>query len=330
MKAAVPGGRVALVTPRPTSYLGSMADKSHGNRLQITAPRFDFRKLVLAHGWAFLPPFEWDDERSHLARLLHLESGRHVSVVISAVASDSRSVVTVRAASGHGFAPKERQETRAKVRRMLRLDEDFSEFHRACEADAALKFVAKEQCGGLLRAPSAFEDLVKTICTTNCGWRNTKKMCAALCELAGGSFPEPEHLLRFSRRQLTEVAPVGYRAETILEAAKLCAGGWLDLDAWAAAGDFQRVREALDGIKGVGPYCVSHMFVLLGDYSEIPVDSEVLKYLRRTHFGGKAASPAEAVRPYDGYGSFRFLAFKFARMGRKPNYLGRRLGDGLR
>ena len=110
---------------------------------------------------------------------------------------------------------------------------------------------------------------------------------------------------------------------TILEAARLCAEGRLDLDAWAAAVDFQRVREALAAIKGLGPYCVNHMLVLLGDYSDIPVDSEVLKYLRRTHFGGKAVGPAEAVRPYDRYGSFRFLAFKFARMRRRLNYIGR-------
>ena len=71
----------------------------------------------------------------------------------------------------------------------------------------------------------------------------------------------------------------------------------------------------------VGPYCVTHMLVLLGSYSDIPVDSEVLKYLRRTHFDGKAVKPAEAVRPYDRYGSFRFLAFKFARMGRRLNYI---------
>ena len=82
-----------------------------------------------------------------------------------------------------------------------------------------------------------------------------------------------------------------------------------------------RVRKALAGIKGVGPYCVSHMIVLLGDYSEIPVDSEVLKYLRKTHFRGKAVSPAKATRPYEKYGSFRFLAFKFARMGRRLNYI---------
>ena len=289
--------------------------------MQITAPRFDFRKLVLSHGWAFLPPFEWDDARNRLARPLRLASGRGVPISISVAANDGRSVVGVRVESGPGLDPDERVEARAKIRRMLRLDEDFSSFHRLCAGDPALRFVANERCGGLLRAPTAFEDLVKTVCTTNCDWRNTKKMCAALCDLAGGSFPRPERLLSVSPRRLAKAAPVGYRAGTILVAARLFTEGRLDLDAWATAGDFERVREALGAIRGVGPYCISHMLVLLGAYSEIPVDSEVLKYLRHTHFDGEAVEPPEATKPYDKYGSFRFLAFKFSRMGRRLNYI---------
>lgn len=303
------------------SYIGIMAGKSHGNRIDITARRFDFRKLVLAHGWAFLPPFEWDDELSRLVRPLRLPSGRQIPVAISAITNTDRSMIKVRAAPGHCFAPDERREVRAQARRMLRLDEDFSDFHQVCESDPNLRFVAEERCGGLLRAPSAFEDLVKTVCTTNCDWRNTKKMCSSLCESTGGGFPEPRHLLQFSPRQLAKAVPVGYRSETILETARLSAEGRLDVDAWARAGDFERVRKTLGAIKGIGPYCVNHMLVLLGGYSDIPVDSEVLKYLRETHFGGKAVCPREAVRPYDRYGSFGFLAFKFGRMGRKLNYI---------
>ena len=74
-------------------------------------------------------------------------------------------------------------------------------------------------------------------------------------------------------------------------------------------------------VWGLGPYSVAHMLVLLGDYSEIPVDSEVLSYLRDTHFGGKAVSTKKAVKPYETYGKFRFLAFKFGCMARRLNYI---------
>jgi hypothetical protein len=63
------------------------------------------------------------------------------------------------------------------------------------------------------------------------------------------------------------------------------------------------------------------MLVLLGSYERIPVDSEVLKYLRQTHFGGEHVSAKEAVKPYDSYGKYRFLAYKFGRMARAQNYI---------
>ena len=43
------------------------------------------------------------------------------------------------------------------------------------------------------------EDLVKTVCTTNCDWRNTKSMCPAICGLDGGSFPAPEAVRPYER-----------------------------------------------------------------------------------------------------------------------------------
>ena len=97
------------------------------------------------------------------------------------------------------------------------------------------------------------------------------------------------------------------------------AGRKLSLDEWAAAGDWDRIRASLAAIRGIGPYSVNHMLVLLGWYGDIPVDSEVLKYLRESHFHGKPVSTAQAVEPYERYGRFRFLAYKFSRMAGWPN-----------
>jgi len=310
-----------LAPSRKDIYSRCMGMMPRETRLQITAPRFDFRKLVLAHGWAFLAPFEWDDEQGRLARPMRLPDSRHVHTSVSVASNNGRSVATVRVRAEHALSTEDRRAVRGQVRRMLRLDEDFSEFHRLCASDPDLRFVARLRCGGLLRAPSAFEDMVKTVCTTNCDWRNTKKMADSLCALAGGGFPAPEDLLPYSPRRLAKLAPVGYRAGTIIELGRRCAEGQLPVDAWAAQGDFARVREALAEIKGFGPYSINHVLVLLGAYDGIPVDSEVLAYLRRTHFDGRAVGPTEAVRPYDRYGRFRFLAFKFGRMGRKLNYI---------
>lgn len=298
-----------------------MGTRRQVSRLQITVPRFDFRKLVLAHGWVFLSPFKWNDERGLLVRPLCLADNRRIPVAITVRSRESQSTVTARIHANDEVSQSDRNALREQIRRMLRLDEDFSEFHKYCEDDPDLKFVAQFRCGGLLRAPTAFEDLVKTTCTTNCDWRNTKKMCEALCTLGNGSFPTPGELLPYSPERLARLAPVGYRSGTIIELARKCSEGRLSLDAWAREGAFSRIKEALAEIRGFGPYSVNHMLMLLGAYESIPVDSEVLAYLRQTHFQGRSVKPSEAVEPYSRYGQFRFLAFKFGRMGRKMNYI---------
>ena len=298
-----------------------MPKTARRRRLQITVPRFDFPKLVLAHGWVFLAPFEWDPQRQRLTRPLRLTAHRRVRASVSVIDDGDRSVVSVRLPAASPLTGPQRQKVRQQVRRMLRLDEDFTGFHRLCADDPDLRFVSRCRCGGLLRAPSAFEDLIKTICTTNCDWRNTKAMCDALCTLADGDFPTAKELAAHSPRQLARVAPVGYRASTIVELARRSAEGQLDLEAWAEQGDFDRVRGALGQVSGVGPYTVSHMCVLLGAYDTIPVDSEVTAYLRRTHFGGNPVPVDSIVRPYEQYGRYRFLAFKFRRMGQRLNYI---------
>ena len=202
------------------------------------------------------------------------------------------------------------------VRRMLRIDEDFTEFHRICAADPVLRFVARTRCGGMLRAPKAWEDVVKTVCTTNCSWGNTQRMCERLCELEDGAFPAAATLLRFSERRLADLTSLGYRAKTVLTLSRLYDEGRLPLDQWAAQGEYDRIREALRPVWGIGPYASNHILVLLGCYDTIPVDSEAIKFLSETHFEGKSVSPREAVGPYERYGRFRFLAFQFHRLGK--------------
>jgi 3-methyladenine DNA glycosylase/8-oxoguanine DNA glycosylase len=204
---------------------------------------------------------------------------------------------------------------------MLCLDQDFTSFHAICAGHPILGFVDQAKCGGMLRSPTAFEDLVKTVCTTNCDWRNTKKMCDYLCRLDAGGFPTAEVLWGYSEKQLMAEVPLGYRAGTVRTVAGLHVAGQLPLDQWAAAGDWGRIRDSLSGVRGIGSYTVAHMLVLLGHYSTIPVDSEVMKYLQNTHFGGKKVSEREAISPYAPYGDHSFLAYKFGRMGRRLNYV---------
>ena len=58
------------------------------------------------------------------------------------------------------------------VRHMLRLDEDLSRFYAMVADDDQLAW-AKRGAGRMLRSPTVFEDVVKTVCTTNCAWSGT-------------------------------------------------------------------------------------------------------------------------------------------------------------
>jgi 3-methyladenine DNA glycosylase/8-oxoguanine DNA glycosylase len=283
----------------------------------IVAP-MDWRRLILAHGWVHLAPFEWSDETEALRRPVRLAEREHAWVTLMARRRAGNSEVRAKVEAG---VAEGRVAVRKQIARILRLDDDFSHFHALCAHDPLLRPLRHVRCGGLLRGADAFEDIVKTVCTINCDWRNTKRMCQRLCEIGGGNFPAADEVLRLSERQLAAKTACGYRARTIRTLAKLTSAGRLPLDDWAAAGDFQRIRAALGDIWGIGPYALGHMLVLLGDYSCIPVDSEVIKYLRKTHFEGREVSAKEAVTPYERYGPLRFLAFKFGRMARRENYI---------
>jgi 3-methyladenine DNA glycosylase/8-oxoguanine DNA glycosylase len=284
------------------------------------AARFDWRRLIFSHGWVFLAPFEWSDRTRSLSRPLRIASGRSARVAMlpprRSIGADVSVVVDAK------LTRSDKTELTAQGRRILRLDDDFSDFHRLCKTDPLLGFAARARCGGLLRGATAFEDVIKTVCTTNCDWQNTKSMCEKLCALdPDGNFPTPRRVLDLSEFQLARKTACGYRAKTIRTLARLFAENKFRLDEWAAQNDFDRIAAALKPIWGIGPYALSHILVLLGDYRTIPVDSEILKYLSKTHFDGRKVTPTRAVQPYDRFGDFRYLAFKFGRMSRRENYI---------
>ena len=66
----------------------------------------------------------------------------------------------------------------------FRLDEDLSAFYASVAADGDLSWCTTG-AGRMLRAPTVFEDVVKTICTTNCTWAATVRMVSALVHELG-------------------------------------------------------------------------------------------------------------------------------------------------
>ncbi len=73
-------------------------------------------------------------------------------------------------------------------------------------------------------------------------------------------------------------ARLGYRAPYVLALARDVASGALELEALRTAElPTPELRKRLLALKGVGPYAVANLLMLLGHYDAIPIDSWALK-----------------------------------------------------
>jgi N-glycosylase/DNA lyase len=176
----------------------------------------------------------------------------------------------------------------------------------------------------MIRSPTVFEEVVKTICTTNCTWSATVRMVSALVEHLGEpapgatdgplgrAFPTPEAMSRKKSAFYTETVRAGYRGEYLRSLARSVASGKLDLEALGKANADElpddEVEAQLLALPGVGPYAAAHIMMLLGRYSRLILDSWTRpKYLRVS--GAKRAKDSTIERRFRRYGPYAGLAF---------------------
>jgi 3-methyladenine DNA glycosylase/8-oxoguanine DNA glycosylase len=231
----------------------------------------DFVRTVLSHGVAHLPPNAVADDGSHFET--RLPGGWDVRVV-----ADEPGWARMETSDGAPIA-----EIAPVIRHMLRLDEDLSGFYARAADDPELAWVLVG-AGRMLRSPTVFEDLVKTICTTNCTWSATQRMVGALVDDLGerGTFPAPETMAAAGDDFYAGVAKAGYRGAYLRSIAAGVASGALDLEAFddPALPD-ELVAERLLALPGVGPYACAHMMMLLGRYGRLILDSWTRPTYRR-------------------------------------------------
>jgi len=273
-----------------------------------------FARTLVSHGVADLPPNEIERDGSRLESVL-LADGRAWLVSLT----EARPGYARLQSPPHAPtpAPSAREALAGAVRRMLRLDEDLSAFYLAAGADPALAWVTAG-AGRMLRSPTVFEDLVKTICTTNCAWSATVRMVGALVGELGvaaegvperRAFPTPIALAQAPETVYRDVARAGYRGPYLRALAVAVAEGQLELEALAepALGD-DEVATALLSIAGVGPYAMAHMMMLLGRYRPLVLDSWTRPKYRRVS-GRPRVTDKGIERAFRRYGAFAGLAF---------------------
>jgi N-glycosylase/DNA lyase len=198
---------------------------------------------------------------------------------------------------------------------MLRLDEDLSAFYHLAAADPTLAWAAAG-AGRMMRSPTVFEDLVKTICTTNCTWSATERMVGALVSVLGTparedrrAFPTPEAMAEAGEDFYSGVAKTGYRGPYLRTIAADVAQGRLDLEALNdPARPDAEVTEQLLALPGVGPYACAHMMMLLGRYRSLILDSWTRPTYRRLA-GRPRVTDAGIQKAFRRYREYAGLAF---------------------
>jgi 3-methyladenine DNA glycosylase/8-oxoguanine DNA glycosylase len=271
----------------------------------------DFLRTIVSHGVAELPPNRLDFATHALETTLPVASGART---IRLTTARGKLRIDMVAGSAGTRASSALEKT---IAHMFRLDEDLSAFYATVREDAELAWCA-QGAGRMLRAPTVFEDVVKTICTTNTSWSGTRKMTHALVDNlgvkapgGGRTFPTPEAMAEVDEGFYREVVRAGYRGPYFRQLATDVAEGTIDLEALHDPDlpDDEAAARLL-ALPGVGPYAAAHvMLTSLGRYSRLVLDSWTRPTYYKLSGARSALKDATIERRFRRYGDWAGLAF---------------------
>ena len=279
----------------------------------------DLARTVNSHGFAELAPSSLDEAATTLHITVRVRGARPRRIRIGPGDSATTARVDV---LGPPAGPRVRAAAIERAAHVLRLDHDLSGFYERIAADPDLAWAARG-AGRMLRSPTVFEDVVKTICTTNCAWGATVRMVNALVSSLGepaiggdgpltNAFPTPAAMAEAPEGFYRDEVRAGYRSPYLIELARLVASGGVDLEGLAnpvsnPLPDDDVERLLLD-LPGIGPYAAAHVMMTLGRSSRLILDSWTRpKYARLV--GRKTVPDATMARRFRRYGEHAGLAF---------------------
>jgi len=308
-----------------------------GSVLTLRVPSdFHLARDYCSYGYFLLAPNHWDPESSTLFRVLDLESGPAVVRVnqdgpaqgASRKLNLSLCGKPLRVRASRVLSRPEQSQVKRLLTRMLRLDEDESVLQAFHRVDPRFKRSGR---GRLMRSPTLFEDILKTVTSCNVTWPGTIGMNRRLCEVLGKpiksderfpfrrTFPTAEKLARTRATTLRGRCRVGYRDDRMIELARLFrvspAGvSRLDPDWFEDPGTpDDAIHEQLLSMPGIGPYAAANIMQLLGRYGRLPLDSESVRHGRDVleYVGSDAQVMKKVAKHFEPFGEHAFRSYWF-------------------
>jgi 3-methyladenine DNA glycosylase/8-oxoguanine DNA glycosylase len=277
-------------------------------------PAFNLPAVVRSHGWCQMTPF-YETPDHGLGYIIRLSTG---SVLRFEVHTEDD---TLRIDTSCRLSPTEQVELTQTIGWMLSLDQDFSEFYSLARQEPKLLKMVERRAGRVLRSPTLFEDVLRTLLTTNTLWKHTLRMCRELTTRYGEplpsdptqhTFPNPQRLAQEDESGLREQCRMGYRAPYVYELSQRVSSGELDLEVLKTSSlPTLELRKELMSIKGVGSYAAANLLMLLGRYDYVPVDTWALKVVSNEFFGGQKITPKQVLSTFEKWGKWQGLVYWF-------------------
>jgi len=288
--------------------------EAHLNLTLSARQPFNFLSVVNSHGWVQLAPFRFDEGGEVLSYTDQLSNGRVVDYKIFKASKGVKINVDGRCSKS------EQNEIAEKITWMFGLDQDFSSFYKIARKEPKLRHSQRLARGRVLRSPTFFEDVLKTILTTNTLWAATRRMNLNLIASFGNllpdsdfkAFPTPDRIAASSSEVLKDAVRVGYRAPAIHELASRVVSHELDIESFKTSTlPTLELRKELMKIRGVGPYAAANLLMILGRHDFIPIDSWALKVVSHEWYRGKPITAKEVEKRFEKWGDIKGLAFWF-------------------
>lgn len=277
-----------------------------GTRLSIKAPGdYSLPRDVCSYGYFRLAPDRWDVATQSLQTIFDLEEGP----ARAHITQHSRGALHVSVDRALGRL--EQRSARARIGRMLRLNETENEIASFHAVDPRWKRSGR---GRIFRSPTLFQDVVRTVTSCNVTWPSTVNMNRRLCEVLGrgGAFPREVRLARARAGTLRGRCRVGYRDQRLIDLAKMFVSGQVD-QAWLEdpGTPDEAVYKFLLTLPGVGPYAASNIMQLVGRYSRLAVDTELMRHGREAlGFAGEDSAVVKQLQAhYEAFGAHKFRSY---------------------